>query len=74
MFINFFKTSTRTMLGRWNNNITNKQKDINCILSNLDHCGDHICGHPKPIKDIFASTNKYSKSFTSRYLVDYKLK
>lgn len=76
MFSRIFQTSSKSLLGRWNNNVTSKQKEINFVLSNLDHCGDYICGKPKPVNDILDNTkvNSYSTSFTSKYLVDYKIK
>tara|TARA_B100000927_G_C16150333_1_gene343070 strand:- start:89 stop:325 length:237 start_codon:yes stop_codon:yes gene_type:complete len=76
MLSKFFEKGAKTLLGRWNNNITSKQKEINFMLSNLDHCGDSICGKPKPINDILNTTkiNDYNTSFTSKYLVNYKFK
>ena len=75
MLSKLFKNSSKSLLGRWNNNITSRQKEIIFVLSNLDHCGDKICSKPKPVSDIMKETkiNNYNTSFTSKYLVDYKI-
>ena len=58
--------NNKTLLGRWEHNISQLQKNIKFDLANIDHCGDKICGIPK--------TNPYTNSFTSKYLTNYKLK
>ena len=34
----------KTLLGRWEHRLSEKQKNIKFVLNNLDHCGDKICG------------------------------
>lgn len=43
-------------LGRWEHRITEEKKEIKSILSNLDNCGDKICGNPLLYKSL-----KYKK-------------
>ena len=51
-------TENKTLLlGRWEHRITDKQKEIKFVLTNLDHCGDSICGKPKPINNIIKDTD-----------------
>ena len=33
-------------LGRWEHRMTEDKKEIKSILSNIDNCGDQICGKP----------------------------
>ena len=68
-FDKFFKTDI-TKLGRWEHRNNNKTKEIKLLLANHDHCGDNICGIPKPINKLLSETkvNPYSQSFTSKYL------
>lgn len=50
-------TENKTLLlGRWEHRISDKQKEIKFVLTNLDHCGDSICGKPKPINNIIKDT------------------
>ena len=76
MLKRIFTSNTKTLLGRRDTRLSTEEKEINFVLTNLDHCGDSICGQPKPIKNLLESStlNKYSTSFTSKYLTDYKLK
>ena len=76
MFKRIFTSNTKTLLGRWDPRLSKEKKEINFVLTNLDHCGDSICGKPKPIRNLLESSklNSYSTSFTSKYLTDYKLK
>lgn len=54
---NIFKKNNQIMLGRWGNNLNDKQKNINSIWANSDHCGDIICGKPENIKSIIRKIN-----------------
>ena len=54
--INLF-SSEITKLGRWEHRICEKDKEIKSILSNIDNCGDKICGNPNILKNII----KYNK-------------
>ena len=73
MFQHFLKRTVRPLfyvppkpVGRWNIHKQNDSLYLNNYYSNIDHCGDKICGIPK--------TDPYTSSFTSRYLTNYKLK
>ena len=48
-----------TPLGRWEHRITDKEKEIKAILTNIDHCGDKICGQPSLLKKIINKKNKF---------------
>lgn len=61
-FFNFVLRNQRTLLGRWEHNISEIQKNRKFDLANIDHCGDKICGTP--------NTPPYTNSFTSKYLVN----
>jgi hypothetical protein len=39
-------------LGRWGNK-THKQKEIAEYWTNIDHCGDKVCGNLKETKDFY---------------------
>ena len=45
-------------LGRWEHRIPENEKEIKSILSNIDNCGDQICGKPILLKDILEQKNK----------------
>ena len=36
--------------------MSDKQKEIKFILTNLDHCGDSICGKPSTVQSIIDNT------------------
>lgn len=38
------------VLGRWKNHSSDREKHINFVLANTDHCGDKICGKPQVTK------------------------
>ena len=61
MFKNFFNRTKKlpTPLGRWEHRITDKKKEIKAILTNIDHCGDKICGQPLLLKKILEEKNKF---------------
>jgi len=65
----FFKTDI-VKLGRWEHRNNPRINEIKLLLANHDHCGDNICGTPKPVNTLLseAKTNPYSGSFTSKYL------
>ena len=65
----FFKNNI-TKLGRWEHRNNPRTNEIKLLLANHDHCGDNICGTPKPINMLLSETkvNPYSGSFTSRCL------
>ena len=44
------------LLGRWEHRMSDKQKEIKFILTNLDHCGDSICGKPSTVQSIIDNT------------------
>ena len=59
MFKKFLsKFSNKLILGRWNHEISDTQKNIRAIWANSDHCGDIICGDPKKVKEIINKTQK----------------
>ena len=37
-------------LGRWEHRMPEDKKEIKSILSNIDNCGDQICGKPTLLK------------------------
>jgi len=46
-------------LGRWEHRHDERKKEIKSIWANYDHCGDHICGEHKVIKE-FTNMKKTS--------------
>jgi len=53
-----FPKNKPIILGRWGNNLSDRQKEINSIWTNSDHCGDIICGEPKKVKTIINNIKK----------------
>lgn len=45
-------------LGRWEHRIPESKIEIKSILSNIDNCGDHICGKPTLLKQVLEQKNK----------------
>lgn len=50
MWRRFFYKAKPTPLGRWEHRISDKKKEIKSLQSNMDHCGDKICGQPHMFK------------------------
>tara|TARA_Y100001980_G_C14555990_1_gene345962 strand:+ start:3879 stop:4079 length:201 start_codon:yes stop_codon:yes gene_type:complete len=59
-------TDPCVLLGRWEHRMSNKQKEIKVILTNLDHCGDYICGKPSTIQSIIDNTKLKNTSNNSK--------
>ena len=53
-----FKPQNVVHLGRWKHRICEKDKEIKSILSNIDNCGDKICGNPNILKNIIKHNKK----------------
>ncbi len=53
-----FKPQNVVHLGRWEHRICEKDKEIKSILSNIDNCGDKICGNPNILKNIIKHNKK----------------
>lgn len=51
-----------TRLGRWEHRNSAQINEIKLILANKDHCGDSICGIPKPINTILEETKVEKKN------------
>lgn len=51
-----FISSPLVLLGRWEHRMSEKQKEIKFILTNLDHCGDMLCGKPSSVQKIIDNT------------------
>ena len=51
----------KIMLGRWNRN----KIDIKTFYSNMDHCGDHICGSPSVLRQTYPKY--FKKSLKEKY-------
>ena len=64
MFRNIFIKTRKlpTPLGRWDHRISDKDKEIKSLLSNIDHCGDKICGKPILLKKIIKKNKKLQKN------------
>ena len=45
-------------LGRWEHRIAEDKKEIKSILSNIDNCGDKICGKPTLLKKVLEQKKK----------------
>ena len=55
-----FKNGTKkpVHLGRWEHRMPEDKKEIKSILSNIDNCGDKICGKPNLLKKILEQKKK----------------
>ena len=60
-FFNFIRKENKTLLGRWTLKHNCKSEDIVVHQTNLDHCGDLICGDPKKYKE-FTNLKKNIKN------------
>ena len=54
--LNNTKTNDIVKLGRWEHRNNTKTNEIKLLLANHDHCGDNICGTPKPINELLSDT------------------
>ena len=61
IFPDVFKTY-ELKLGRWEHRNSAQINEIKLILANKDHCGDSICGIPKPINTILEETKVEKKN------------
>lgn len=64
MLKKLFSNNTKILLGRWDHRVSERQKNLKFDYSNLDHCGDRVCGDLSHIKK--QKCNK--KMITSRQL------
>jgi len=49
----FFKDFNSFKLGRWSVDKNGKQIDINSYWSNIDNCGDKVCGNLQDTKSFY---------------------
>ena len=49
---NFNKITSLNKLGRWTNK-NNKQTEISEYWTNIDHCGDKVCGDLQKTKEFY---------------------
>ena len=51
-----WKRPEPVMLGRWK---VHSCPDLKIMYANMDHCGDHICGSPKILKETYPKQFKF---------------
>lgn len=51
---NILNTQEPPMLGRWKRG----NESIKVKYTNMDHCGDHICGSPKVLREMYPHQRK----------------